>query len=379
MNKIISYFIFLIKNIIFFRFEITKPKKKKYLLIDGSKDLLSKIANKNEYNILYRRGEKINLPILFECLIEFKLNSENYYLKYIKYSKPKIIFSFFDHINIFYKLSELTNIKTIMFQYGTKSWDIGIISEKNFNSKKNLKKFFVDYIFLHNRKLIKIYANFVRGKKIAIGSFPNNFCDIKIKKKREILYLSTFRPNTKSWHYGDAVIIKKLYTLAKKNNLKFNISGRHVKFEKEEIEYYDNIINDKFYFISKKRFADSYKVMNKFKFVFTTFATMAKENLAAGGRTGIILFKPKNNQSKVLKLGYGNFEGLNKKGPFWSNMKFFEKNEVERIFNFVTKSRDNEWKKIKTKFIDPVLNYDEKNKKVLNIIKKINDEKIKKF
>ena len=104
----------------------------------GIKNPLSKIFSKNDYNIFYRRGEKLNLPIILECLLEFKLNSLNYYLKYIKYSKPKIIFSFFDFINIFYILGELTKVKTFMFQYGTISWDM----DRIISVQKNLMNYF---------------------------------------------------------------------------------------------------------------------------------------------------------------------------------------------------------------------------------------------
>ena len=185
MNKYIIYFFYLLKIIIKFNFEFSKPLMKKYLIIDGIKNPLSKIFSKNDYNIFYRRGEKLNLPIILECLLEFKLNSLNYYLKYIKYSKPKIIFSFFDFIHIFYILGELTKVKTIMFQFGSKSWDMGILTDKRINDKKNFKKFYIDYIFIHNKGLKKIYNKFTRGQKIVIGSFQNNFCNLRIKKKKK--------------------------------------------------------------------------------------------------------------------------------------------------------------------------------------------------
>ena len=46
--------------------------------------------------------------------------------------------------------------------------------------KNNYKKYYVDYIFVHNEKLKKIYDTFTRGKKIVIGSFQNNFCDLNV-------------------------------------------------------------------------------------------------------------------------------------------------------------------------------------------------------
>ena len=374
MNKYIIYFFYLLKIIIKFNFEFSKPLMKKYLIIDGIKNPLSKIFSKNDYNIFYRRGEKLNLPIILECLLEFKLNSLNYYLKYIKYSKPKIIFTFFDFIHIFYILGELTKVKTIMFQFGSKSWDMGILTDKRINDKKNFKKFYIDYIFIHNKGLKKIYNKFTRGQKIVIGSFQNNFCNLRIKKKKEILYLSSFRTALPEWREGDELVIKHLYYLAKKNNLKFNISGRSLTNEIDEKKYYLNIINDDFNFISKNKFPDSYKLMQSYEYTFGTISTMAKENLSRGNRTGIILYKPNSSQSHILRLGYGAFEKLKKKGPFWSNMKKFKYKEVERIFYFVVKSKAIMWKKLKRQYIDPTLEFDHNNKKLFKILKKLDDK-----
>ena len=93
--------------------------------------------------------------------------------------------------------------------------------------------------------------------------------------------------------------------MQKKNNLKFNISGRSLANEKDgdvdEKKYYSNIINDDFNFISKNKFPDSYKLMQSHKYTFSAFSTMAKENLSTGNRTGIILYKPNSNQSHILR------------------------------------------------------------------------------
>ena len=75
----------------------------------------------------------------------------------------------------------------------------------------------------------------------------------------------------------------------------------------------------------------------------------------------------------ILKLGYGTFEALKKRGPFWSNMKKFEYKEVERIFYFVIKAKATMWKKIKRQYIDPSCEFDHNNKKFFKILKKLDD------
>ena len=113
--------------------------------------------------------------------------------------------------------------------------------------------------------------------------------------------------------------------------------------------------------------------MQSYEYTFSAFSTMAKENLARGNRTGIILYKPNSYQSHILRFGYGAFEKLKKKGPFWSNMKKFKYKEVERIFYFVVKSKAIMWKKLKRQYIDPTLEFDHNNKKFFKILKKLDD------
>ena len=371
MKKYLNYFFFFLKNIYKFSFEFSKPVPRKYLLVDGEKNPLSDIIDKNNLNILYRRGEKLNLPIIIECILEFKITPLNYYLKYIQYSKPKAIFCFLDFIKIFYLLSELSNTKTIIFQYGTKSWDMGILANKKMYNEENYNKFFVDYIFVHNQQLKKIYNKFTRGKKIVIGSFQNNFCDLETKKKEEINYLSSYRPTLKDWEEGDKEVIRCLYELSQKNNIKFNICGRSVVDEIGEKKYYSSLLKGDYNFISKNEYPDSYLIMQKYKYTFSSFSTMLKENLARGSRCGFIMHKPNANQEHVLRLGYGNFEKFDSTGPFWSCMKKFDSKQVEKVFNFVLYGTDDEWEKVKPKYIDPIIEFDHKNKKFFEILKNI--------
>ena len=50
------------------RWDLNKIKKKKFLLVDGNYNPFTKYYNKKDFNILYRRGEKINIRILIKYL-----------------------------------------------------------------------------------------------------------------------------------------------------------------------------------------------------------------------------------------------------------------------------------------------------------------------
>ena len=88
--------------------------EKKILIIDGSDNPFKFFFKSKEYEIIYRRGEEINLYVIFLCIKNFKFSSLDYYITYIKIVRPKIILTYFDHFNFFYKLSKLTKIKLLL-------------------------------------------------------------------------------------------------------------------------------------------------------------------------------------------------------------------------------------------------------------------------
>ena len=73
----------------------TKPQKKEVLVYDDMSNLGAKfLFNKNDYEILHIRYEKINLIILFKTIISNGLKNirDNYKINYLKSVSPKIVF-----------------------------------------------------------------------------------------------------------------------------------------------------------------------------------------------------------------------------------------------------------------------------------------------
>ena len=65
------------------------PQKKSFLLVDISNPFL-KYFDKKDFNIIYRRGESINIRVILKCILNFDLSSLNYYRQYIKLAAPKL-------------------------------------------------------------------------------------------------------------------------------------------------------------------------------------------------------------------------------------------------------------------------------------------------
>ena len=63
-SKIIKTFQLVIKS----KWKFSRPKLNKILIIDGVDDPFKFFFKKNKYEIIYRRGEEINIYVLFQCL-----------------------------------------------------------------------------------------------------------------------------------------------------------------------------------------------------------------------------------------------------------------------------------------------------------------------
>ena len=129
----ISFFnncIKLIKLLINSKYILQKPDKKKFLIIDGrNKELLFKYINKKDCNILYTRGEFLNLYVAFKCLfnLSYKGIHFSYINQYIKSCDPQLCVTLNHPKTYFYKLKKThKNLKTIAFQNGHT-----VLSQKN--------------------------------------------------------------------------------------------------------------------------------------------------------------------------------------------------------------------------------------------------------
>ena len=152
LNKLFYFVNYLLKA----RWTIRLPKKNKFVLVDGNYNPFTKYIKKKNFTILYRRGEEINLNILFKCLLKFKFSTLDYCAEFIKHVSPKLILTAFDYHTIFYKLSKKTGIKTLMTQKGARTNDM---NERKHYFLQNSKIFFyVDYALLYNSTVKEFYS-----------------------------------------------------------------------------------------------------------------------------------------------------------------------------------------------------------------------------
>ena len=360
------------------KWKFSRPPNKPLLLVDGQSDPLKHYFNKSFYNILFRRGEEINFFVILRCLIELDFKFKNYILNYIKFSKPKLLITSIHNYVGFYKLSKLTGIKTMFIQSANVTKWGDLFGDKNITNRKNKKKFRVDYMLVFNSSYGKEFSKFISGRYFVIGSFKNNLIKKKYKKKKEILFLSSYKSSEHSsklingipsykFTQNDKKLLLRIIELCKKNNLKINVLGKQVSLEESLMEkkYYKKIFGNELKFIKNFPGRETYKIIRKFKYVLNIDSTLGIENFSSGGRTGFIFVRP--YKSIINSRAFGYLEKLGRKGPFWTT--FNNTKEINRIFNFVIKTKDKNWKQVNKFYLDKVMPNNKNNKTFISILK----------
>ncbi len=191
-------------------------------------------------------------------------------------------------------------------------------------------------------------------------------------KKKEIIFVSNYSCTNDKKSENEEIVAYHLNNLAKKEKIKFNILPRYRNDKKnliKEKNFYKRVLKNKINFILDKN-VSSYKIIIKYKYLFATYSTLVAEFLAKGGKAGLINFKSRNNW--IYHYRYGGFEGLGKKGTFWSSFYKCNTSEIKRVFNYVLKTNKLEWFRQNNKNIQKIIDYDKNNSIFLNILKENN-------
>jgi surface carbohydrate biosynthesis protein len=379
-------FLNLVKIFFSFRLEWKIPPKKNIMIYDRNLvNYFLKYFKEKDISILETRAENINVPVILITLFKtgFKNISTNYFLNYIYFVKPKIVLTAIDNDLRFYALKEKSKIpiKTIAIQNG-------LIGSRNYfeNFRKIIKinnlKLSCDYILCANEKIKEEYKKIIKSKFISIGSFKNNSVKVnKSKLKNYILFISQYSPpkknidetflvnknyliSHKSYYQDDIAVLKKLINFCEVKKLKLYIKLRRKNSEKEKKFYKDNVNLSKTRFISSTNLKNNYQIIDKAKIAVFVDSFMGYEAFGRGKK--IVAFPIR---AKTLKLKNANFADnkLPEAGIFWSNK--CKQKILDRMLNNLIVMKNKNWIKLKNKYENSVMLYDENNKIFKKIIK----------
>lgn len=366
------------------KFFFLKPESKNFLVFDRTgSDIFRFFFKKNDFEILDRRKESINLYVVTITIFKSGLNEfvRNYIKNYIEIVKPKIVLTFIDNNFRFFLLKkDYPKAKYICIQNGIRDENFFNQLKKFYDLNKNLE---IDYFFTLNKIMKKKLLPLIKSKYYCTGSLKNNFYflkkNIKYKHKKYITFItqttSVFRPI-------EVIVFKELqkFCYQKKINLVF-LEKINSKIFNENF-FRNKFGPEKWIYEKYKNMQNTYKIINQSFMVVFIDSTLGYEALSKGIKVTCFPYKSlnknltkKNMQNNLLpnKFGYpGNFAN---KGPFWSN--YANKDMIIPLLNKVYNYKHNQWKNIFNQYSSRIMKYDSKNKIIKKVLRNICKESTK--
>lgn len=228
-----------------------RPKQAPVLIFDRcGADNFFFYLNERHVSILDIRGESFNFYILLKCLLTFRISRKYYYAFYINSVRPKVVMTFIDNNWSFYNFKKMCpDITTILVQNGLRI----NLSEQFFESEFS-KDYYVDYMFLFNKNIGKVYFEYLKGNVIAFGSFLNNYHSVSNQNKdKSILFISQYRPkndsgiflfvNGKSISYDEFYLTEEfllnlLSAYCDRNGFRFIVKASNSKDIEEQYQFF---------------------------------------------------------------------------------------------------------------------------------------------
>lgn len=364
INRIFEIFQKLLKA----KYVLTLPKKNVFLIFDrNSTKVLKKTFPKKKFFTLDTRYETINLPILFKTFLGLKFSYRSYIVKFIEYINPKVLITLIDNNKFFFKI-KLKNGKKVLIQNSRRGQLVDLFGDINNSEKKEGYK--VDYMFVQNKHIGKLYNKFIEGRIIPFGNIrSNNERIVKIKKRYDLIYISTGR-----YDLGDNYILgdikkKKIYEkeiellklikeFCQKNKIKLFILGKDIDFIKEK-KYYQNVLGEKnFHFIRNFKNRKTYKIVDNCNMIVGMDSTLIYEAFSRGAKCFFASFRFRLN-FHIKSTAFPWPQKLPSRGKFWIN--YFDKRKVYQSLMEVYFLKKKQWYKVSQKFKNDVMPYDANN------------------
>ena len=219
--------IWVIVKVLWAKWIIIKPLKKKILIYDGESTFtLYKIINKDECEILYNRYEEINFYVFFLTFLKsgFRDFKTQYKINFIKFVSPEFVLTTIDNDISFYKLKNIYSEPIyISIQNGMRAPSVHYDLFENKSSSINT--FNVDYLFVFGREIKKKILENFKFNIIIAGSVLNNhyvYNHDQINENNSVLFISQHTmkelKRTVIFPENERVVFNILYNFCKKKN-----------------------------------------------------------------------------------------------------------------------------------------------------------------
>ena len=361
------------------------PKKNKVLIYDGvNAAQFTKYFPNRSPEILYIRGEQVNIWMLFLSFFRRGKRKVAYEDCYIEHVCPSLIITFIDNNINFYTISKRhPNLKTLFVQNGYRAYYLDVFHILDKIKSKDLDKFKVDFMLTFGVVSGNHYANYINGSIIPLGSFKNNMIQpcLNSSKPNLMVFISQwnkngFYINEDYWSMesfsgqSEAIVIQSLLKYAKLNNKKFMIVPRKTKdspLRIEEEAYYNKLLGKDGQFLDPEGQYSSYHAIDLAEVVVSLDSTLGYESIVRGNKTALFSIRSESTGLKGFNYGWpGNFQN---EGPFWINQ--YNSESFDRVLDYLFNVDKSQWKKdIEESDFSSIMNYDFDNSTFKEIVDK---------
>ena len=333
--------------------EWRKPAQNKCLIFDArtGKPLHCLIDHKNIHE-LFLPAEKLNMFVLFKCLLQRRISTLCYCENYVRAVNPRVVITMSDNNLDFYRLKNLYPKATFLAIQSSWRGERADLFEKKISQGLSC-----DYYFAFNRAIGSLMKRNVKCKVIVAGSLINNALMISTAKKqnekKKLVFISEFRRKKKKLSYlckkhnGALATWEELYSLEKrllpalhkfcqKNQIKFLILGaKPVNYAQEHNFFKKYLPKYGWNYNPRTSWFSSYEAINSSDFVVYINSTLGYEAFSAGKPVACISARSRwLADYDAWKFGWPN--KFPRQGLCWTN-DYNEKSIKRVLKNLISK------------------------------------------
>lgn len=333
--------------------------------------------------ILYTRGEEINIPVFIRSLFRAGSRSQSYVDQYISMVKPKLIITFIDNSLSFYRLrSRHPYVKTLFIQNGWRGYYADVFEHLDKMPASAREELQVDYMLTFGSLTGEHYKKYIKGESYPIGSIKSNKVSLSRKKTGTLAFISQYIKDgfyMNGIYYSqerffkeiDGPIIAFLKTYAERNNKTFYIIPRNLLGTPNrhlEENYYQDFLGFPANFLEPQGTYPAYLAIDMAEVSVTVDSTLGYESLARGNKTAF--FAVRSRQFSIPALNFAWPKDYADEGPFWTNQLRDEsfKKILDQLYSFDDKDWSNSLKAANFK---EIMEMDPENRKLKSLLLEI--------
>jgi surface carbohydrate biosynthesis protein len=353
---------------------------------DGSAALLLYLQQ-SDVEILDVRGERVNLPVLFECIRSLDLTLGGYIARYIARVKPRVALTYMDNSTSFYQLKTVNpGLVTVFVQNGVRS-ELGDVFGVLKGTSMPQQQFKVDHMATFGGAVGAKYREYVQGTVVPIGSLKNNFVPVRPQVVRgTLLFLSQYKRPPKDlrtpfftegdgtsvgWEQfftAERVVLPHLKRYCQANGILLQVCGRTAAANGFEHVYFQSVLGDTgWQFIPRTGDFGSYEAIDRAELVAFVDSTLGYESLARGKRTAAFCVRGESLRSPATLFGWP--ANLPERGPFWTDRS--EESEFTRVLDYLRKVDEAEWQSTRQRYLRDVIEFDPGNSRLIGLLRQL--------